>query len=258
MEAVSRAVSVSASRSRVGFSHHGKGSKGSALKLAALLASMAMFELRFRPAVFSTNSEGTSCTVGASVLLRYLQVCAVHLPRPARPLSLFAEDHLTASMTPPMDNDVSQPVEVYKYAVEPLLGHVLVSVLGATAIGTEGSANDASWEAVCAVVLHGYECRPLCALAAVAIEGVSVSLVSGRQARRASRQQRRGGTGADDGKVFAASRALCVAATFVRATAEAVSAVDGIKVDGSTFEARDLVAAFPAALLAVASDNKVR
>lgn len=256
MESVSRAVSLataSSGNARVT-------SKAAASKLAALLAGVVMFELRLRPNAFSsTRGDAESrCTVGSADLLRYLRVCAAHLPRPERPSSLYAEDHLTAAMRPSVNDDDRALSRGDVAATELLLGDVLVSILKATAAVPEGTGSGAVWEAVSAVVLHGYQRRPLCALAAVAVDGIS-SLVGERESRRSSRQQWRGYSSVTDGKVLAASRALCVAATFVRATAEAASAGDTIDDDKHFASAeRDLVAAFPAAVLAVASDDKVR
>lgn len=257
MESVSRAVSLATASS--GSAH--VASKAAASKLAALLARVAMLELRLRPnAFFSEKGDAqNSCAVGGSDLLRYLRVCAAHLPRPERPSSLYAEDHLTAVAQPSSNDDPPAPSTGIVADADPLLGDVLVSILKATAVVPEGTGSGAVWEAVSAVVLHGYRRRPLCALAAVAVDGISSSLVYGREGRRSSRQQRRGYTGVADGKVLAASRALCIAATFVRATEEAVSAGDTIDDDDNYASAeRDLVAVFPAAVLAVASDDKVR
>lgn len=237
--------------------------KAAASSLATLLACVATFELNLRPNAFSHEKEKGDAdgggAVGATGILRYLRVCATQLPRPEYPSSLHAEDHLTVptAALSAADND-SAPGAGGAAAVpaSPMLGDVLVSVLKATAAAAEGAGSGAVWEAVSAVVLEGYERRPLCPLAAVAINGVSPS-EPGREGRRSARQQRRGG--GVDGKVVAAARALCVAATFVRAAAEAATAGDAVEDEASMAAAgKDLVAVFPAAVLAVASDDKVR
>lgn len=256
MESISRAVSLAAAISGSGSSSPRAARKAAAFKLAALLASLTMSEVRLRPNAFSMEicEAGSACGVGASGLLRYLRVCAAHLPLPERPSSLYAEDHLT----PSVNDDAPTAGQGNVAAADPLLGDVLVSILKATATVPEGTGSGAVWEAVSTVVLHGYERRPLCALAAIAVDGVSSSLVLARQGLRSSRQQRRDCSGVADGKVVAAARALSVAATFVRATAEALSAEKTIgDNDQSATAKRELVAVFPAAVLAVASDDKV-
>lgn len=210
--------------------------------------------------MLSASPDGDSgkggTAVGAADLLRYLRACAAHLPRPQRPSSLVAEDHLASAVSSSVggNRDTSRGNAVV-VTPAPLLGDVLVSILTATAeAGSRGGAT-AVWEAVSAVVLHGYERRPLPALAAVAIDGVTVA---GRRGRGGAAQQQRRRGGVDDAKVVAAARALCVAATFVRAAAEAVASGDTVEDEESSKTAEgDIVAVFPAAVLAVASDDEV-
>lgn len=236
--------------------------KAAASNLAILLACVATFELHLRPYAFSDERANVESrgAVGAAGILRYLRSCASHLPRPEHPSSLYAEDHLTvpAAGLPAFDDNAAASGRggAAGATTSPVLGDVLVSVLKATAAVPESAGSGAVWEAVSAVVLQGYERRPLSALAAVAINGISPS-ESGGESRRSARQQRRGGDGVD-GKVVAATRALCVAATFIRAAAEASVAGSTVNDEESMATAeKDLVAVFPAALLAVASDDKV-
>lgn len=229
--------------------------RAAASGLATLLACMSVFELHL-------NVEGPGA-VGAAGILRYLRVCATYLPRPEHAFSLHADDHLTlpAAQLPASDNPASSgtasaatSVTASTVTTSPVLGDVLVSVLMATTAVLERSASGAVWEAVSAVILQGYERRPLSALAAVAINGVS-STESGGESRRSARQHKRNGV---SDKVVAAARALCVASTFVKANAEAVVAGDAVDNEEFFIAAKkDLVAVFPAAVLAVASDDKV-
>lgn len=249
LESLSRAVSVASSRADSGTSKAKAAAKAAASNLACALGAVAMVELRLRPDVFSSaeRDDGVDCgvEVGGGDLLRYLRACAAHLPRPDRRLSLHAQDHLTVS---------SSAGETAAATPEPLLGDVLVSILKAM---TDGGGAGSAWHAVSAVVLHGYERRPLSALAAIAIDGVSslAAAAAGGQRPRGIRQHRRA---ADDGKAVAAARALCVAATFVQAAAEAAAAGDAVDDGESSSQAEgDLVAVFPAAVLAVACEDKV-
>lgn len=226
--------------------------EATASNLATLLACVSIYELHLRPHAF-VESAGA---VGSAGILRYLRVCATNLPRPAHPTSLHAGDHLAVSTAASLPSDDDPPASGIAAGgdstTSPVLGDVLESVLKATAALPEGTGSGAVWEAVSAVVLDGYERRPLSALAAFAINGVSES------DRRSGRQQRRGGGGVD-GKIVAAARALCVAATFIRAAAEAAVAGDTVKDEESmTAAEKDLVAVFPAAVCAVASADKVR
>ncbi|CBJ49062.1 conserved unknown protein [Ectocarpus siliculosus] len=263
LECTYRALNLaSASSSGGGNAKARAAATAAASSLSSLLASLATSELRLRPHLLSASPDGDDAkvvgAVGAADLLRYLRACAAHLPRLERSSSLFAEDHLAASAATPSvggNCDTSVGGDGFAVTPAPLLGDVLVSVLTATAEGGSKGGATAVWEAVSAVVLHGYERRPLPALAAVAIEGVTVA---GRRGRGvAARQQPRRGGGVDDAKLVAAARALCVAATFVRAGAEAVASGDTVE-DGESSKAaeRDIVAVFPAAVLAVASDDE--
>ncbi len=271
MESVSRAVSLASASvtSSSGASKSQQAAKVAASKLADLLACVATFELRLRPGALSSEIGGdVGGVVGAAGLLRYLRVCAAHLPRPEHACSLFAEDHLTvlapASSAP--DENPNPPAPAYSgysgglvaaVTTSPRLGDVLVSVLQATAAVPEGSGSKEVWEAVSAVLMTGYERRPLSALGAVVVNGISRS-TSGKQGGRGTRQQRRGGGGAER-KVVAANRALCVAAAFVRAAAEAAESGETIDEENHMASAeKDLVAVFPAAMLAVSSDDKVQ
>lgn len=262
LECTYRALNLaSASSSSGGNSKARVAATAAASSLSSLLASLATLELGLRPHLLSAGPDGDDAkcvgAVGATDLLRYLRACAAHLPRPDRPSSLFAEDHLAASAVTPSvgGNSDTSGGDGVAVTPAPLLGDVLVSVLTATAEGGSKGGDSAVWEAVSALVIHGYERRPLPALAAVAIEGVTVA---GRRGRGvAARQQPIRGGGVDKAKVVAAARALCVAATFVRATAEAVAAGDVIEDEEASKAAeRDIVAVFPTAVLAVASDDE--
>ncbi|CAM9175365.1 unnamed protein product [Ectocarpus sp. 12 AP-2014] len=254
LECTFRALNLaSASSSSGGIAKARAAATAAASSLSSLLASLAASELGLRPHLLSAGPDGDDNkgvgAVGAADLLRYLRACAAHLPRPERSSSLFVEDHLAVSASTPSAGGDSVTV-----TPAPLLGDVLVWVLTATAeAGSKGGAS-AVWEAVSAVVLHGYERRPLPALAAVAIGGVTVA---GRRGRGvAARQHPRRGGGVDEAKVVAAARALCVASTFVRAAAEAVAGGDTVEDESSKAAERDIVAVFPAAILAVASDDE--
>lgn len=241
--------------------------KAAASSLAILLACVATFELHLGPHAFSDEKGDrdvkSAGAVGATGILRYLRVCATHLPKPEHPSSLHAEDHLSqvpVAALSASDDDASAShtgaFGVTAVTTSPVLGDVLVSVLKATASVPERPGSGAVWGAVSAVILEGYERRPLSALAAVAIDAVSRS-ESGEESHRSARQHKRGGGGVD-AKVVAATRAFCVAATFVRAAAEAAVAGDTVEDEKSMAAVeKDLVAVFPAALLAVASDDKV-
>lgn len=237
LECVSRAVPLAAATD---------GNSGdSARRLASLLASLATFELRLRPDAFHAEGSGSPVAAAAAPteLLECLRVCAAHLPRPERPLSLFSDDHLTLA---------SPQGEEAESASSLSLGDVLVSVLRATPSAGAGAQGDGgeegrsgAWEVVGAVVFHGYGRRPLSALAAVAISGVSAP-------------RGRNSGDADDGeRLVSASRALCVAATFVKAEAVAMETGGGDDEEHLRSAERDLVAVFPAAMLAVTSDDKV-
>lgn len=261
LESLSRAVNLAYGNSSTGTHKARAAAKAAASRLAILLACVATFELHLRPHAFSEERGdlGSAGAVGATGILRYLRVSATQLPRPKHPWSLLAEDHLTvpvAALSASDDDASASCAGSAAVITSPLLGDVLVSVLKATAAVSESTGSGAVWGAVSTVVLEGYERRPLAALAAVAINAVSLSEL-GRDSRRSARQQKRsGGSGGGvDAKVVAATRALCVAATFVRAAAEA--AVAGDSEESMAAVEKDLVAVFPAALLAVASDNKV-
>lgn len=230
-----------------------------ARRLASLLARLATFELRLRPDAFgegsgSTVAGGAAASAAAPTdLLRCLKVCAAHLPRPERPSSLFSEDHLTLEAFSGGDAGIASPL---------LLGDVLVSVLRATQSSSAGGAQEeggegsrsGAWEVVGAVVFHGYGRRPLSALAAIAIAGVS----DPRGQKNSDGVVVVGGD--DDGeRLVGASRALNVAATFVKAEAVAAEAGGEVDDDGERLREaeRDLVAVFPAAMLAFTSDDKV-
>ena len=265
LESVSRAASLASVTSSGGAKKSRAAAEAAASKLADLLACAAIFELRVRPDALSSEKgvlDGDGA-VGAAGLLRYLRVCAAHLPRPEHASSLYAEDHLTvspAASSSPVDKppaSASGGAGVAAVTSPPLLGDVLVSILHATVAVPEGTGSKAVWEAVSAVVLHGYERRPLSALGAVAINGILPSVSGGQgKGRRGGRQQKRDG-GAER-KVVAATRALCVAATFVRAASEAAETGETVDAEDYMVSAeKDLVAVFPAAMLAVASDDKV-
>lgn len=247
---MSRAVSLASASSNTGTQKARATAKVAASNLATLLACTATLELRLRPSAFSDKgNEESAAAVGGTGILRYLRVCATHLPKPKHPSSLHAEDHLTVPAVA-----LSSP-DSAAVTTSPVLGDVLVSVLNATAAVPESARSGAVWEAVSAVVLQGYEQRPLSALAAVAINGVSRP-ESGGESRGSARQQKRGGS--VDARVVAATRALCVGATFVRAAAEASVAGNTVNDEESMAAAqKDLVAVFPAAMLAVSSDDKV-
>eukprot|EP00903_Cladosiphon_okamuranus_P012984 g12116.t2 len=258
LESVSRAVSLASASSSTGTQKARMAAKAAASSLAALLACVATFELDLRPHAFDERVDVESAgAVGAAGILRYLRVCATHLPKPERPWSLHTEDHLSqahvAAQSAFDDTSSASGAGAAAVTTSPLLGDVLVSVLKATAAVPERAGNAAVWGAVSAVIVEGYERRPLPALAAVAINAVSRS-ESGGESRRSARQHKRGGV---DAKVVVATRALCVAATFVQATAEATVA-GGKEEDEDRMAAaeKDIVAVFPAALLAVASDDK--
>ncbi|CAM9439904.1 unnamed protein product [Ectocarpus sp. 6 AP-2014] len=262
LECTYRALNLaSASSSGGGNAKARAAATAAASSLFSLLASLATSELRLRPHLLSSSPDGDDAkvvgAVGAADLLRYLRACAAHLPRTERSSSLFAEDHLAASASAPSvggNVDTSVGGDGSAVTPSPLLGDVLVSVLTATAEGGSKGGATAVWEAVSAVVLHGYERRPLPALAAVAIEGVTVA---GRRGHGVSRQQPRRVGGVDEAKLVAAARALCVAATFVRAAAEAVASGDTVEDEESSKAAeRDIVAVLPAAVLAIASDDE--
>lgn len=228
LECVSRAVPLAVTMD--------DDSDDSARRLASLLARLATFELCQRPDAFRAEGSGLTVTAAAPAdLLKCLRISAAHLPRPERPLSLFSEDHLTLASSPGVDAGSACPLS---------LGDVLVSVLTATpgdGAHEDGEENrsDVS-EVVGAVVFQGYGRRPLSALAAIAIAGVCAPP---------------GWNSRDDGdRLVSASRALCVAATFVKAEAAAVVEDDGEHMRSSE---RDLVAVFPAAMLAITSDDKV-
>lgn len=236
LECVSRAVALAAATD---------GNRGdSARRLASLLGSLATFELRLRPDAFHAEGSGSTFTAGAAPteLLECLRVCAAHLPRPERPSSLFSDDHLTPASPQEGEAEIASSLS---------LGDVLVSVLRATPSAGAGAHEDGgeegrsgAWEVVGAVVLHGYGKRPLSALAAVAIAGVS--------------SPRGRNSGDDDGeRLVSASRALCVAATFVKAEAVAMKSEGGDDEEHLLSAERDLVAVFPAAMLAVTSDDEV-
>lgn len=240
LECISRAVPLSATTNNTSSEEEASTSA----RLASLLARLATFELRLRPDAFAEPSSSGSGTTATAValsptdLLRCLQVCAANLPRPERPSSLFSEDHVTVASSGERGAEIASPL---------LLGDVLVSVLKATSAAAEGEDNRSSaWEVVGAVVFHGYGRRPLSALAAVAIAGISAS-------RGAS-----GGEGDADGeRVVSATRALCVAAAFVKAEVVATEAGGGECGEELRDAERDLVAVFPAAMLAVTSEEKV-
>ena len=207
-------------------------SDDSARRLASLLARLATYELRQRPNAFRAEGSDLKVTAAAPVdLLECLRISAAHLPNPERPSSLFSEDHLTLASSPSVDGSAC-PLS---------LGDVLVSVLTATpgdGVHEDGKEENRSGvsEVVGAVVFHGYGRRPLSALAAIAIAGVSAPP---------------GWNSSGDGeRLVSASRALCVAATFVKAVVED----DGEHLLSTE---RDLVAVFPSAMLAVTSDDKV-
>lgn len=259
---MSRAVSLASSSSSTGTQKARATAKAAASSLATLLACVATFELHLRPSAFSDDKvhvdADSAGAVGGTGILRYLRVCATHLATPEHPSSLHADDHLTVPAVGMAASDNSPSASgtgAAAVTTTPVLGDVLVSVLKATAAVPESAGSGAVWEAVSAVVLLGYEQRPLSALAAVTINGVSPSDAGGGS-RRSARQQKRGG--GTDAKVVAATRALCVAATFVRAAAEAAFAGDSVNDEESMAVAEtDVVAVFPAAMLAVASDDKV-
>ncbi|CAM9545090.1 unnamed protein product [Scytosiphon promiscuus] len=264
LESLSRGVSIAAAGSDSGAPRAKAAAKAAVSTLASLLAAVAMYELRRRPEAFSPSADrehggdGT-VEVGGADLLRYLRACAAHLPRPDHPSSLHAEDHLTTAAPAVVSSRQDETV----VTPDPILGDVLVSILEATAAAAATAAPDggsgagAAWRAVSAVVLHGYERRPLSALAAIAIHGASSVMAAagaGGQGRRKARRQR---SVVDAGKAVAAARALCVAATFVRAAAEAAAAGDIAGDERSTAEAEgDVVAVFPAAVVAAASCDK--
>eukprot|EP00752_Nemacystus_decipiens_P002133 g2034.t1 len=261
LESLSRAVSLTSASCGTGSQNARATAKVAVSKLATQLACVATFELHLRPSAFSDekgkgNAE-TAAAVGATGILRYLRVCATHLPMPDKSSSLHAADHLTvpAVALSASDNASASGAGAAAVTTSPVLGDVLVALLKATAAVPESAGSGPAWEAVSAVVLQGYEQRPLPALAAVAINGVSPSGVEAK-IHRLVRQQKRGGGGVD-AHVVAATRALCVAATFVRAAGEAAAAGDVVKDEESmAAAAKDLVAVFPAALLAVTSDDK--
>lgn len=219
-------------------------------RLSALLARLATLEPGLQDRSLPALGDGDASVLASiSDLVGYLKTCAPYLARSARPCSVFSGDHVSEKAPIPTGDDGQEEACVASRDVaeqqSPLLGDVLVTVLKASVTTKNSKATDierredAVRSAVTAVVLHGYGRRPLPALAAVAISGGSSSWVD-RESRRA----------ADDGKV-AAARALCVAAAFVRAAAESGLA------ESASLTNRDLVATFPAALLAITSKDKV-
>lgn len=243
-------------------------------RLSSLLAGLSTFELFMRPGLLSSVSEnceadGAFCAAEAADLLRYLQACAPHLSRTSRPSSLFGSDHLSGVNDSPgaggLDASQSGGENVeFRTIPSPLLGDVLVSVLRATGSTSDygvGGCKEVS-QALSAVVLRGYGGRPLPALAAMAIMGVStVRRASNDLPHLQHRRSRGKGNEVVTGSYsIAAPRALCVAATFVKAAAEA-TITQGEQDEGSNSGLervkRDVVSVFPAALLAVSSDSKV-
>lgn len=248
MDATSRAVPLAAATPG-----------DAAPRLASLLACLAKLELRLRSGGYPDNRT-RSASVGSADLLRYLRVSAPHLPRPDRPLSLVGADHLSASESPrghceDGGGDEHKAAFGASASGSPRLGDVLLSVLEATAPESNGrgAGNVAVSDAVSAVVLHGYGRRPLLPLAAVAIRGASSPAV-----RDGASVARRHGRGCRDENAVAAARALCVAATFLTAAAgTAKERGPGAGEDSATVMGEDVVSVFPAAVLAVAADDKV-
>lgn len=240
LEAISRAIPL------VEAGGVGNPIAASRSKLSSLLGSLATLELGLQEQTSSAIGDGeASVSAGCGDLVGYLELCSPYLPRSARPFSLFNEDHVTRAVS--METCDEQDCVASSGVAEqhrPLLGDVLVTLLKATVPEVHSDARDngrreeAVRSAVTAVVMHGYGRRPLPALAAVAIAG------SSSHADRKSRRL------VDGGKV-AAARALCVAATFVRAAADCGTA------ESAADTGRDLLATFPAALLAVVSKDEV-
>lgn len=279
MEAISRAV-VAASTATA--SEDGRTSCVISTSLSVLLACLATAELRM------SSTPSSSCTrpspflsekaAGASPadVLAFLTVCAPHLPCSERPLSLFAVDHMCSHLADGSNaRDVSSKT----------LGGVLQAVLEGASIyepeeqsikssgrsrssgtgmvddGQKARVNRLFSEAVSSIlVAHGgcgvdseRKSRPLLLVAALAISGVSRGEMSSKTLD--GRRQ-------DEIMVNASARALCVAATLVRAAAESEghctkTASQEVKSASDSVTANDLVTIFPVAILASACEDEV-
>lgn len=237
-ESLSRAISLATSN---------------ASDLASLLAHLATGELRLRGDAEAGGSV-SPVRVGSADILGYLEMCASHLARPERPLSLFREDHLSSPLLEKNGCDAHE--DVGANAMFPLrLGDMLASALRTTA---PESIDDAGTNAdgqgcVSTMVLQGYGYRPLPALAAIAVAGASVSLSMDERFPKQDHHQRQHTSQRD--LVTTAAQALRVAATFVRAASEAGGRTRGST--GHASNAADIVAVFPAAIIAVVAEDKV-
>lgn len=210
--------------------------------LASLLARLSMLEL-------SSLKGGDSAEFGLSAsvadLLGYLRVSAPHLPRRHRSFSLIVDDHLTVDRTDKVEGG-DEDAEGQSY---PAPGDVLVTVLEASA-GYRYSTREIVGEgaAIGAVVFHGFGGRPLVPLAAIAIAGA-------RSMNHDGGSPDGGGRGRDPS---IAAQAFCVASTFMTAASVAATEAKGdAKMGELVNTGNDLVAMFPAAIIAVASEDKV-
>lgn len=244
IEVTSRAVTLLSSNSAVPASD--KDSVSPAV-LSSLLARLSMLEI-------SSLKRNDKAEVGLSAsvadLLGYLRVSAPHLPRPLRPFSLIAGDHVTVDRTERVEGG-DEDADEQRY---PTPGDVLATVLEASA-GSRRPTGELVEEgvvasgAIGAVVLHGFGGRPLVPLAAIAIAGVRSLNESGGSAEGGGRMR-------DEASL--AAQALCVASTFVTAAAGAATEAKGdAKREEFINTGDDLVAMFPASILAVASEDKV-
>lgn len=233
LEVISRAVTLLSSKSAVPAPDKDSVPLAS---LSSLLARLSMFEIS---SLKSNDSAEFVLSGGVADFFGYLKVSAPHLPRPQRPFSLIVDDHVTLDRTEKVeDGDVDTEGQRY-----PAPGDVLATILEASA-GYRSSTEETVGEApaIGAVVFHGFGGRPLAPLAAIAIAGV-----------RSLNHDEGSSDGEGRRRNLIAAQALCVASTFVTAAA--------VKEDAKREElintGNDLVAIFPAAILAVASEDKV-
>ena len=249
LEVTSRALALLSSRSVP----PSDTSEAAVTTLASLLASLSMLEMSRQQRGGGSTEAGAA---SASHLLGYLRTTAPYLPRPARPFSLVACDHFTSQPFQPIegDEDVDSTAQ-QGWLSCPSSGDVLSSALDISA--SHGDADEAASRAICAILLRGFGGRPLLPLAAIAIAGVCASDADGE------------GLGVSNGVLVRdrearAAQALCVAATFVMAAAKSFAVGDKAEGEiaamdkGAMKMAGDLVLVFPAAVLAVASEDKVR
>lgn len=260
MDGIARAIPIATEAS----GDHGRDNGARTVKLSSLLASLAVSELNL--SVTSTSSPsppGVAVSADAAAalptdVLAYLPVCAAHLSCSSRPLSLFAADHLSEFSDVASVGVEGVTARSDAPFVAPMLGDVLLAMLRSSlmvddnkrsdqatgAVGNKsntGASRTAIADAIChSVVLQK---RPLFLLAALALSGITSPSARGDR---------------DEGgaQVATAARALCIAATLIRASAEARKASAG-EVVGESVTPEDVVAVFPASIVAITSESKV-